>query len=90
MEQREGRSQNSLSLLKQMYLFIWMHWVFVAVRAFSSRNVRASHQGDLSCCGAPALGAWNSVGAPWHVESWASNPWNQTHVPCIGRRALNH
>ena len=90
VEQRAGRSRNSLSLLKQMYLFLWLHWIFVAARAFSSRDVRASHCGDFSCCRAPSLGAWTSVGAPWHVESWALNPWNQTHVPCTGRRALNH
>lgn len=80
VEQRAGRSRNSLSLLKQMCLFLWMHWIFVAARAFSDRDVRASHCGDFSCCRAPGLGAWTSVGAPRHVESWASDPWNQTRV----------
>ena len=60
-----------------MYVFIWLHWVFVAVHRLSlvaasggysslqyaGHCVVASHQqcGGFSCCGARALGARASV-----------------------------
>ena len=69
-------------------------------------SVRASHCSGFSCCGAWALGAqaqqlwlagsraqaqqlWGtSLVAPQDIGS--SRTRAQTHVPCIGRRILNH
>ena len=61
----------------------------------SSCGARASHCGGFSCCGAQALGHVGSVVvgctglvALWHVKF--SQTRGRTHVPCIGRRILNH
>ena len=53
------------------YLFIWLHWVFLAAcglsRAAVSRallsswGVRASYWGGFSCYGAQSLGTWASI-----------------------------
>ena len=58
------------------------------------RGVRASHCRGLSCCRAQAPDAqaqqlWlTGLAAPRHVGS--SRIGTRTHVPCIGRRILNH
>ena len=48
-----------------LFIYFWLHWVFIAVRGLSlvavSGGVRASHCGGFSCCGARALGVWVSV-----------------------------
>ena len=50
---------------KNNFIYFWLCWVFVAVRAFSSFGdqgllsscgVQASHCGGFSCCQARALG----------------------------------
>ena len=86
-----------------IYLFIyWLHWVFIAVCAFSncskrgllSCSVWASHCGDFSSFAAQVLGCpgLNSCGvwavAPRHVGS--SQTRDRTCVPCIGRWILIH
>ena len=39
-----------------MYVFyFWLHWVFVAIPAFSGWDVWASHCGNFSCCSSWAL-----------------------------------
>ena len=64
------------------------------VGATLHRGARASHCRGLSCCGAQAPDAqaqwlWlTSLVAPRHVGS--SQTRARTHVPCIGRRILNH
>ena len=58
------------------------------------RGARASHYRGLSCCGAQAPDAqaqelWlTGLATPQHVGS--SQTRARTHVPCIGRRILNH
>ena len=47
----------------------------------------ASQCGGFSCWAAQALGHMSLV-APWHVES--SQTGEQTCVPCMGSRILNH
>ena len=54
-----------------LFIYLWLCWVFVAVRGLSlvgerglltlHCSVRASHCGVFSCCGARALGARASV-----------------------------
>ena len=53
-----------------IYIFFWLHWVFVAVcglslvvasRGYSLFGAQDSHCSGFSCCGAWALGAWASV-----------------------------
>ena len=53
-----------------LFIYFWLHQVFVAVRGLSLVVVAgatlhcgawASHCGGFSCCGAGALGAWASV-----------------------------
>ena len=61
--------------------YLWMCWVFVAVHRLSSWSSWALER-RLSSCGAPGLAA------PWHVGSSRSR--DQTQVPCIHRRILNH
>ena len=57
-------------------------------------GARASHYCGLSCCGAQAPDVqaqqlWlTGLVAPWHVGSSQTRARN--HVPCIGRRTLNH
>ena len=48
----------SLSLFfnKFAFTYFWLCWVFVALRAFSSCDARASHRGGFSGCGAQAVG----------------------------------
>ena len=65
-------------------------------------GAQASHCGGFSCCGAWALGARASVVVAcrlqqlWHTGLVAprheGSSWTRarTHVPCMGRRILNH
>ena len=53
-------------------------------------GARASHCGGFSCCRAWALGAWASVVAVCGMHVGSSWTRDQTCVPCIGRRILNH
>ena len=80
------------------FIYFWLHWVFVAVRGLSLVaasggtlycGARASHCGGFSCCGAQAQQLWRrGLVTPRHVgSSWTRA---QTHVPCVGRRILNH
>ena len=54
-------------LNKFIYLFIWLHWVFVAAHVLFSScgecrcQAWASHCGGFSCCRAQALGTRASV-----------------------------
>ena len=58
------------SLLFFKFIYLWLHWVSIALCRFSlvaasgndsSYGARASHRGGFSCCGAQALGAQASV-----------------------------
>ena len=52
-----------------LFIYFWLHWVFVAAQAFSSCGergllfvaVRGLLTAMASCCRAQALGAWASV-----------------------------
>ena len=54
-----------------LFIYFWLHWVFVAARGLSSScgewgaalccSAWASHCGGFSCCGAWALGTQASV-----------------------------
>ena len=59
-----------ISFLKYLFIYFWLHWVFVAALGLSLLRradatlccgARASHCGGFSCCGAQALGAQASV-----------------------------
>ena len=88
------------SLLRVGFLQLWRAGATLCCGAWASRC------GGFSCCRARALGAqakqlwlagsraqaqqlWRTgLVASWHVGS--SRTRAQTHVPCIGRRILNH
>ena len=73
--------------------FLYFIYLFLVVLGLRS-CVRASHCGGFSWCVARALGMWaqqlwhTGLVAMWQVGS--SRTRNRTHVPCIGRRILNH
>ena len=59
-----------LSFFKKIFIYFWLHWVFVAAHGLSlvvvsggypSLQCTASHCGGFSSCGAWALGTWASV-----------------------------
>ena len=63
----------------------------------SSCGVRASRHGAFSCCRAQALRGIASVAVACGLSCFARSMWDlssqsrdQTHVPCTGRRILNH
>ena len=78
-------------------IYLWLRWVFVAARGLSLfaasggcsslRSTGSRHTGFR--CGSQAQQLWcTGLVAPQHVgSSWTRA---QTHVPCIGRRILNH
>ena len=88
------------------YLFIYLFLAVLGLRfcegflqlrqagATLHRGARVSHCRGLSCCGAQAPDAqaqqlWlTGPVAPRHAGS--SQTRARTHVPCIGRRTLNH
>lgn len=72
VEQREGRGRNSLSFKTNLFISLDALGLRFCT-GFPYVDAWASHRDDFSCCRAPSLGAWTSVGAPWHVESWASD-----------------
>ena len=80
--------QTAFLLFKNFYLlFIWLHWVLVA-----ARGLFIVARG-LSNCGAWAPERRGSVvAACWAHGMWdlSSPTRDRTHVPCIGRRILNH
>ena len=108
--------KNPIKKKRFICLFIyWLHWVFVAVWAFSSCSkrglllvavrvpliavaspaaehglqVRGLQQFWLAGSRAQAQQLWRTgLVAPRHVGS--SRTRARTHVPCIGRRILNH
>ena len=89
-----------------LFIYFWLCWVFVAAWAshcsgFSCCGARALGTrvsvvaaSELSSCGSRALEhrlsscSTRDVIAPQHVGS--SQTRDRTHVPCIGRRILNH
>ena len=86
-----------------LYLFLAVLSLCCCTQAFPSSGKRgllsscggwASHCSGFSCCWARPRGTraqllWHmGLVAGWHVESsWTRG---RTHVPCIGRRILNH
>ena len=42
-------------------LFVWLHWVFIALHRLSLVAVQGLHIGDFSLCRAQALSVWASV-----------------------------
>ena len=96
-------TNNSISFLIYLFIYLWLCWVFVPVQGLSlvaasgvtlHRSARASHYCGLSCCRAQAPDAqaqqlWlTGLVAPRHVGS--SQTRARTPVPCIGRQTLNH
>ena len=74
-----------------LFIYFWLRWVFVAAHRLSLVAVSGGYS-SLRCAGFSLR--WflslRSTGlvAPRHVGS--SRTRAQTHVPCIGRRILNH
>ena len=84
-------------LLKKKIVYFWLLWVFIATRAFSS----CSELGLLPCCSAEASHCsgftvehgLQGCGLQYlQVELLCSmsSSCTRDHVPCIGRRILNH
>ena len=72
----------------EIYFYFWLHWVFVAVWAFSSCGTQTSHCGGSSLQRqSQSLGSLGFV-ALGQVES--SQTRDQFCVPGIGRQILNH
>ena len=75
MREGEGKREMKVMLrflffLINLFIYFWLHWVFVAVRGFSlveargatlHCDARASHRGGFSCCGAWTLGVRASL-----------------------------
>ena len=78
-----------------LFFFFWLLWVFVAEHGLFiavhwllfSCGARASHCISLSSSGTWALGY---VGLAVSSQVGSSRNMNWTHVPCTGRRILNH
>ena len=67
---KDGECRNTVLFyfLKYLFIYFWLHWVFVAARGLSlvreataCHGVQVSHCSGFSCCGAPALGARASI-----------------------------
>ena len=68
--------------LRILFIYFWLHWVFVAVRGLSLVaasggysllcSAWASHCGGFSCCGAGTLGVWASVVVACGLSSYGS------------------
>ena len=81
-------------LNKFIYLFIWLHWVFVAAHVLFSScgecrcQAWASHCGGFSCCRARALGAWASVVVACGLSSCGSRAPERRLSSCGARAQL--
>ena len=78
-------------LLFCLFIYFWLHWVFIALRGLS---LVASHCGGFSCCRAWGLGwaQWLQHMSVVSLSDLSSSMWDlssrtrdQAHVPCIGR-----
>ena len=81
--------------IKKLLIYFWLLCIFIALCGLSL--VMAS--GGYCCCGewaahcssfscSPRALGPSGLGGPWHVGSSQARDW--THVPCPGRRILNH
>ena len=87
-------------LLFCLFIYFWLHWVFIALRGLSlvavsgGSSLVASHCGGFSCCRAWGLGwaQWLRHMSVVSLSDLSSSMWDlssrardQAHVPCIGR-----
>ena len=77
---------------EQGLLFVAVRRLLIAVASLVAEYdtyLLGSRHADFSSCGTRAQQLWHTgLVAPWHVGS--SRTRTRTHVPCIGRRILNH
>ena len=86
----------SLSFFKNKFIYLWLHWVFVAACGLSlvaasgggatlHCGAQASHCGGFSCCGARALGTWASVVVAHGLSSCSSQALERRLGSCGAR-----
>ena len=80
-------------LLKNVFIYFWLHWVFLVVCGLLIEVVSLVEEHrlgylDFSDCSTWAQLSRMSLAAPWHVES--SRTRDQTSVLCIAGWILNH
>ena len=70
---------NYLFFLIILFIYYWLHWVFIALCGLSlcvvsgatlHCSARVSHWSGFSCCRAQALGTWASAVAACRLGSW--------------------
>ena len=75
------------SCSERKLLFVVVHGLLIAVASLVAEQ--GSRHAGFSSCGTWAQHLWlTGLVAPQHVGSSRTRDW--THVPCIGRRILNH